>query len=94
MSESWIEESICDPELSYFTKENADHYMKVRSYLFWMYSNALKEILKGRKSIDVYIELMSAANLFNFSNDIHQLYVSKSIKYFEERQKHDSLVIS
>ena len=94
MSESWIEESISDPELSYFTKENADHYMKVRSYLFWMYSNALKEILKGRKSIDVYIELMSAANLFNFSNDIHQLYISKSIKYFEERQKHDSLVIS
>ena len=94
MSESWIEESISDPELPYFTKENANHYMKVRTYLFWMYSNALKEILKGRKSRDVYIELMSAANLFNFSNDIHQLYISKSIKYFEERQKHDSLVIS
>ena len=93
-SESWIEESISDPELPYFTKENADHYMKVRNYLFWMYSNALKEILKGRKSIDVYIELMSAANLFNFSNDIHQFYINKSIKYFEERQKHDSLVIS
>ena len=24
MSESWIEESISDPELPYFTKENAD----------------------------------------------------------------------
>tara|TARA_Y100000766_G_C18832132_1_gene568578 strand:+ start:271 stop:912 length:642 start_codon:yes stop_codon:yes gene_type:complete len=94
MSESWIEEAISDPELPYFTRENADHYMKVRTYLFWMYSNALNEILKGRKSIDVYIELMSAANLFNFSNDIHQLYINKSIKYFEERQKQDSLVIS
>ncbi len=94
MSEVWIEEAIKDPKLPSFTKKNADHYMKVRTYLFWMYSNALKEILKGRKSMDVYIELMSAANLFNFSNDIHQLYINKSIKYFEERQKHDSLVIS
>ena len=94
MSEAWIEEAIKDPKLPSFTKKNADHYIKVRTYLFWMYSNALKEILKGRKSMDVYIELMSAANLFNFSNDIHQLYINKSIKYFEERQKHDSLVIS
>lgn len=94
MSESWIEESINDPELTYFTKENAYHYMKVRTYLFWMYSNALQEILKGRKSLDIYIDLMSAANLFNFSNDIHQFYINESIRYIEERQRHNSLVLS
>lgn len=94
MSESWIEESINDPELTYFTKENAYHYMKVRTYLFWMYSNALQEILKGRKSLDIYIDLMSAANLFNFSNDIHQFYINESIGYIEERQRHNSLVLS
>ena len=94
MSESWIEESINDPELTYFTKENAYHYMKVRTYLFWMYSNALQEILKGRKSLDIYIDLMSAANLFNFSNDIHQFYINESIIYIEERQRHNSLVLS
>jgi len=87
MSESWIEEAISDPELTCFTKENADHYMKVRSYLFWMYSNALKEILRGRKTVDIYNELMSAANIFNFSPSTHQLFINKSIKYFEAQRE-------
>ena len=84
MSEAWIQEAIKDPKLPSFTKKNADHYMKVRTYLFWMYANALKEILQGRKTVDVYKELMSASNIFNFPNDTHHLYIKKSIKYFEE----------
>ena len=84
MSEAWIQEAINDPKLPSFTKKNADHYIKVRTYLFWMYANALKEILKGKKTVDVYTELMSASNIFNFSNDTHHLYIKKSIKYFEE----------
>ena len=64
------------------TKKNADHYMKVRTYLFWMYSNALKEILKGRKAVDIYTELMSASNIFNFSTNTHESYIKESIKYF------------
>ena len=67
-----------------FTKKNADHYIKVRKYLFWMYANALSEIVKGKKTVDVYTELMSASNIFNFSNKTHQLYIEKSIKYFKE----------
>ena len=31
-----------------------------------MYANALQEILKGKESVDVYTDLMSAANIFNF----------------------------
>ncbi|MBD27631.1 MAG: hypothetical protein CMO38_00090 [Verrucomicrobiaceae bacterium] len=84
MSEAWIEEAIKDSKLTIFTKKNAEHYMKVRTYLFWMYANALKEILKGRKTVDVYTELMSAANIFNFSKNNHELYIKKSIKYFQE----------
>ena len=84
MSEAWIKEAINDPKLPSFTKKNADHYMKVRTYLFWMYANALGEIVKGRKPVDVYIELMSASNIFNFSNDTHQLYIKNSIKFFNE----------
>ena len=84
MSEAWINEAIEDPKLPDFTKKNADHYIKVRKYLFWMYANALSEIVKGRKTVDVYTELMSASNIFNFSNNTHQLYIKKSIKYFEE----------
>ena len=82
MSEAWIQEAINDPKLPSFTKKNADHYIKVRTYLFWMYANALKEILKGRKTVDVYTELMSASNIFNFSNNMHQSYIKKSIKFF------------
>ena len=44
----------------------------------------IAEILKGKKTVDVYTELMSASNIFNFSNDTHHLYIKKSIKYFEE----------
>ena len=84
MSEAWIQEAIKDPKLPTFTKKNADHYMKVRTYLFWMYANALKEILKGRKAEDVYIELMSASNIFNFSTNTHESYIKESIKYFDE----------
>ena len=84
MSEAWIKEAINDPKLIDFNQKNADHYMKVRTYLFWMYANALGEIVKGRKTVDVYTELMSASNIFNFSNSTHQLYIKKSIKYFEE----------
>ena len=84
MSEAWIQEAINDRKLPSFTKKNADHYIKVRTYLFWMYANALGEIVKGRKTVDVYTELMSASNIFNFSNNTHQLYIKKSINYFEE----------
>tara|TARA_B100001989_G_C24550613_1_gene474315 strand:+ start:1102 stop:1755 length:654 start_codon:yes stop_codon:yes gene_type:complete len=84
MSEAWINEAIEDSKLTDFTKKNADHYIKVRKYLFWMYANALSEIVKGRKTVDVYTELMSASNVFNFSNKTHQMYIEKSIKYFKE----------
>lgn len=84
MSEAWINEAIEDSKLPDFTKKNADHYIKVRKYLFWMYANALSEIVKGKKTVDVYTELMSASNIFNFSNKTHQLYIEKSIKYFKE----------
>ena len=84
ISEEWIQEAIEDPKLPLFTKKNANHYMKVRTYLFWMYANALKEILKGRKIVDIYTELMSASNIFNFSKNTHELYIKTSIKYFDE----------
>ena len=84
MSEAWINEAIMDPKLPSFTRKNANHYIKVRNYLFWMYTNALKELLKGKKIVDIYTELMSAANIFNFSNHVHHLYIKKSIKFHEK----------
>ena len=84
MSEAWIQEAIKDPKLSSFTKKNADHYAKVRAYIFWMFPQCLSQLLKGKKTVDVFTELMNASNVFNFPHNTHQSYIRKSIKYFEK----------
>ena len=84
MSEAWIQEGIKDPKLPSFTKKNADHYAKVRAYIFWMYPQCLSELLEGKKTVDVFTELMNASNVFNFPHNTHQSYIRKSIKYFEK----------
>ena len=58
MSEAWIEEAINDSELTCFTKENAEHYMKVRTYLFGCLQMHFKNT-KGRESVDVYTDLIA-----------------------------------
>lgn len=84
MSEAWIQEGIKDPKLPSFTKKNADHYAKVRAYIFWMYPQCLSELLEGKNTVDVFTELMNASNVFNFSYNTHKSYIRKSIKYFEK----------
>ena len=84
MSEAWIQESIKDSKLTSFTKKNADHYIKVRAYIFWMFPHCLYQLLEGKKTVEVFSELMNASNVFNFSKNTHQLYIRKAIKYFEK----------
>ena len=84
MSEAWIQEAINDLKLPSFTKKNADHYIKVRAYIFWMYPHCLSQLLEGKKVGDVFAETMNASNIFNFSNNTHQLYIRKSIEYCEK----------
>ncbi|MDA9601222.1 TetR/AcrR family transcriptional regulator [Pseudomonadota bacterium] len=84
MTEVWIEEAIKDSKLPSFTKKNADHYAKVHAYIFWMYSQCLSELLEGKKTVDVFTELMNASNVFNFPNSIHQSYIRKSIQYLKK----------
>ena len=84
MSEAWIQEGIKDPKLPSFTKKNADHYAKVRAYIFWMFPQCLSQLLEGKKTVDVFTELMNASNVFNFPHNTHQSYIRKSIKYFEK----------
>ena len=84
MSEAWIQEGIKDPKLPSFTKKNADHYAKVHAYIFWMYPQCLSELLEGKKTVDVFTELMNASNVFNFPHNTHQSYIRKSIKYLEK----------
>ena len=84
MSEAWIQEGIKDPKLPSFTKKNADHYAKVHAYIFWMYPQCLSQVLEGKKTIDVFTELMNASNVFNFPHSIHQSYIRKSIQYLKK----------
>ena len=84
MSEAWIQEAVKDSKLPSFTRKNADHYLKVRAYIFWMFPHCLHQLLKGKETVDVFTELMNASNVFNFSDNTHQLYIRKSIKYFEK----------
>ena len=79
MSEAWIQEAIKDSKLPSFTKKNADHYLKVRAYIFWMYPQCLSELLEGKKTVDVFTELMNASNVFNFPyNTINRIYENRS----------------
>ena len=84
MTEVWIQEAIKDSKLPSFTKKNADHYAKVRAYIFWMFPQCLSQLLEGKKTVDVFTELMNASNVFNFPHNTHQSYIRKSIKYFEK----------
>ena len=84
MSEAWIQEAIKDSKLPSFTKKNADHYLKVRAYIFWMFPHCLSQLIEGKKTVDVFTELMNASNVFNFSHNTHQSYIRKSIKYLEK----------
>ena len=84
MSEVWIQEAIEDSNLPSFTKKNADHYMKVRAYIFWMYPHCLSQLLEGKKVVDVFSETMNASNIFNSSKNTHQLNIRKSIKCFSQ----------
>ena len=84
MTEVWIQEAIKDSKLPSFTKKNADHYLKVRAYIFWMFPHCLHQLLEGKEIVDVFTELMNASNVFNFSDNTHQLYIRKTIKYFKK----------
>ena len=84
MSEAWIQEAVKDSKLPSFTKKNADHYLKVRAYIFWMFPHCLSQLIEGKKTVDVFTELMNASNVFNFPHNTHQSYIRKSIKYFEK----------
>ena len=84
MTEVWIQEAIKDSKLPSFTQKNADHYMKVRAYIFWMYPHCLSQLLEGKKVVDVFSETMNASNIFNFPHSIHQSYIRKSIQYLKK----------
>ena len=82
MTEAWIQEAIKDSKLSSFTKKNADHYLKVRAYIFWMFPHCLSQLLEGKKTVDVFTELMNASNVFNFPHNTSSIVYTKIDQIF------------
>ena len=67
-----------EPEL---TADNLRHFKMAQTYIFWTYQNALRELLKGRKSIHVYTDLMSSVNLMNLPSKTNKKYLKKVADY-------------
>ena len=69
--------------LNELTEDNLRHFKMAQTYIFWTYQNALRELLKGRKSIHVYADLMSSINLINLPQKTHEKYLLRVASYLK-----------
>ena len=61
----WLQEAIKQKEEPGLNKENLRHFKMASSYIHWTYQNALRELLRGRKTIHVYLDLMNSINFLD-----------------------------
>ena len=59
----WLQEAIKQKEELGLNKENLRHFKMASSYIHWTYQNALRELLRGRKTIHVYLDSVSYTHL-------------------------------
>ena len=50
-----------------------------QQYIWWMYQQALRELVKGRRSLDVYLEIMQSINFLDLPRKTHQSFLQKVI---------------
>jgi AcrR family transcriptional regulator len=74
---SWLQEAIKQKEEPGLNKENLRHFKMASSYIHWTYQNALRELLRGRKTIHVYLDLMNAINFLDLPKKTHKKYLKK-----------------
>ena len=73
----WLQEAIKQKEELELNNENLRHFKMASSYIHWTYQNALRELLRGRKSIHVYLDLMNSINFLNLPRKTHKKYLKK-----------------
>ena len=73
----WLQEAIKQKEELGLNKENLRHFKMASSYIHWTYQNALRELLRGRKSIHVYLDLMNSVNFLDLPRKTHNKYLKK-----------------
>ena len=76
---SWLQEAIKQKEEPELNEENLRHFKMAASYIHWTYQNALRELLRGRKSIHVYLDLMNSINFINLPRKTHKKYLKKVV---------------
>ena len=81
MTSQLLQNAIADKEEPELTADNLRHFKMAQTYIFWTYQNALRELLKGRKSIHVYTDLMNSVNLMNLPSETNKKYLKKVANY-------------
>ncbi len=82
----WLQEAIKQKEEPGLNEENLRHFKMASSYVHWTYQNALRELLRGRKSIHVFIDLMTSINFLNLPRKTHQKYLKKVADFVKAKK--------
>ena len=83
MTSQWLQDAIAQQEEPELSKNNLRHFKMSQTYIYWTYQNALREKLKGRKSIHVYTDLMNSVNLMNLSHKTQKIYIKRVADYIK-----------
>ena len=73
----WLQEPIKQKEEPGLNKENLRHFKMASSYIHWTYQNALRELLRGSKTIHVYHDLMNSINFLDLPKKTHKKYLKR-----------------
>ena len=73
----WLQEAIKQKEEPGLNTENLRHFKMASSYIHWTYQNALRELLRGRKPIHVYLDLMNSVNFLDLPRKTHKKYLKR-----------------
>ena len=73
----WLQEAIKQKEEPGLNTENLRHFKMASSYIHWTYQNALRELLRGRKPIHVYLDLMNSINFLDLPRKTHKKYLKR-----------------
>ncbi|MEL0255671.1 MAG: hypothetical protein VW930_06985, partial [Burkholderiaceae bacterium] len=77
LTQSWLKEAIKLKEEPGLTDENLRHFKLASSYIYWTYQHALRELLRGRKTIHVFTDLMNSVNFLDLPRKTHKKYLQK-----------------
>ena len=84
LTQSWLKEAIKSKEEPGLTDENLRHFKLASSYIYWTYQHALRELLRGRKTIHVFTDLMNSVNFLDLPRKTHKKYLKKVADFIND----------